>query len=124
MDLPINFSTGALKPRYLFKSKAGPYPQKAQLKVQSSRDFGAFWSGLRNQWIYRQQIPAEQELCGLSARGTPRSSPAVRQEAPMQGALRLWRSRGRTPPRPRTGSLAHPVAVSTDRKPPSLAIGK
>lgn len=47
MDLPINFSIGALKSRYLFKLRSALNPQKTQLRVQGpGGDFGASWPGL------------------------------------------------------------------------------
>lgn len=42
MDLPINFSNGALKPRYLFKSEVNSYPSEDA--AQNPEPQRGFWS--------------------------------------------------------------------------------
>lgn len=123
MDLPINLSTGTLKPRYLFKSQVSQplFPQKMQFRaaegILEHPGQGWGWEG-RNPSGFTGSRGLWNRSSALSARAAP-SSLAVRQEAPLRkvgGALEEWRQ---DPPQARD-----PAAASTERKPPELATGK
>lgn len=62
----------------------------------------------RNQWFYRQQSLVQQSLCSLSARGPPKSSPAVNQEAPTERDGGAHQEQRQDFPQAQKGSLAHP----------------